>query len=254
VPVVADLAGVGENLQDHLFAVVGYRAEKRGARFLSLAALGAWAAQYAVTGRGPLANTALETGGFIRQRSGDTRPTLQFHFCPYGLESPNTDEPRDAVTGRRFSILPSLIYPRSVGTVRLRSSRPEDPPAIDPRCFSEPEDLDVLVDGVKLSREIARTAPLSQYRGAELSPGDAATTDAQIRASVRQGCNTIFHPVGTCKMGVDDRAVVGPELRVRGIDGLRIVDGSIMPTIVGGNTNAPIIMIAEKAADRILAG
>jgi choline dehydrogenase len=113
--------------------------------------------------------------------------------------------------------------------------------------------METLVRGVKIAREVAHTAPLARYRGTEISPGEEAISDDAIRANIRVRANTIFHPVGTCKMGVDEHAVVDPELRVRGLHGLRVVDASIMPTIVGGNTNAPVIMIAEKAADMIRA-
>ena len=144
-----------------------------------------------------------------------------------------------------------MIYPRSVGEIRLRSADPAAQPAVDPRYLTDPADLDHLVRGLVLTREIARTAPLAGLLGAELRPGPAVTTTAGLADHVRQGVNTIFHPVGTCKMGVDDRAVVDPTLAVRGLAGLRVADASIMPRIIGGNTNAPVIMIAEKAADLI---
>jgi choline dehydrogenase-like flavoprotein len=165
--------------------------------------------------------------------------------------SPNTDEKHDPDAGSFLTMLPSLLYPESRGEVRLRSSDPLAPPVLEPRYFSEPADMALLVEGVKLSREIARVGALSRACLEEVRPGPAATSDDAIRADIRARVNTIFHPVGTCKMGTDDRAVVDPELRVRGIDGLRVVDGSIMPRIIGGNTHAPIVMIAERASDLI---
>jgi choline dehydrogenase len=149
--------------------------------------------------------------------------------------------------------MPSLIYPRSHGEIRLRSADPTAAPVIDPRYFSAREDLDLLVAGVKLSREIAATAPLAGMLGKEVFPGPDAKSDDDLRASIRKYCNTIFHPTGTCKMGTDALAVVDSELRVRGLRGLRVADASIMPTIVGGNTNAPTIMIAERCADLVQA-
>lgn len=252
IDVVHDLPGVGDNLQDHLLTVVGHEALDESARHLSMGNLALWALRYLMTGRGPLQNPPVDVGGFVPTDAGLDRPNLQFHFVPWGLDAPNTDEARDPPVGRHFSILPSLIYPKSRGSIRLRSTDVRDAPRIDPRYFSEPDDLQLLLDGVKLSREIANAAPLSGFAGKEWSPGAEVNTDDELRAQIRSRVNTIFHPVGTCKMGNDDQAVVDPDLRVRGIAGLRVVDGAIMPTIVGGNTNAPIIMIAERAAERIL--
>src|SRR5262249_8631354 len=156
---------------------------------------------------------------------------------------------RNPDAGAFLLFLPTLIYPESRGTIRLRAADPLAPPAIDPRYFSAQADLDLMVAGVKLARDIAAAKPLARLRGDEYAPGPAAKSDADIAKDIRLRCNTIFHPAGTCKMGTDERAVVDPELRVRGLTGLRVADGSIMPTVVGGNTHAPIVMIAEKAAD-----
>jgi choline dehydrogenase len=135
--------------------------------------------------------------------------------------------------------------------VRLASKDPSAPPAIDPRYFSDPADLDHLVRGVRQAREIAAAAPLASFVARESHPGPDCKSDADLRAAVRLGVNTLFHPAGSCKMGVDPMAVVDPQLRVRGIEGLRVADASIMPSIVGGNTHAPTVMIGEKAADLI---
>jgi choline dehydrogenase-like flavoprotein len=253
VPVVHDLPGVGENLQDHLLTPVQYRALADGCRRYSLLSSLGWLGRYAVTGTGPLTQPPVQTGGFVRTRAGLARPDLQFHVLPWGGFTPNFDEKRDPDSGAWLTILPTLIYPESRGTIRLRAADPTLPPAIDPRYFSAPADLDQLVAGVKLAREIAAAAPLGRFRGDEHAPGAKFQSDAELRADILMRCNTIFHPVGTCRMGGDDRAVVDATLRVRGLAGLRVADGSIMPTIVGGNTHAPIVMIAEKAADLIRA-
>jgi choline dehydrogenase len=147
-----------------------------------------------------------------------------------------------------------MLQPRSRGTITLRSADPFAPPRIQPRYFDEPTDIDPLVEGVKMARELASTRAFAWLAGPEHTPGGAVRTDAHIRAFVRQRVETVYHPCGTCKMGVDRLAVVDPELRVHGMDGLRVVDASIMPRIVNGALNAPTIMIAEKAADLIVAG
>ncbi len=254
VPVAVDLPGVGRNLQDHLFCTVTYDTPAGSTRALTRFSLVGSLTRYALARRGPLSRSPVESGGFVRTRPGLPCPDLQFHFAPYPTDEPNTDEKRATPFGRRMTILPSLIYPRSRGEICLRSSDPAMAPVIEPRYFSDPADLELLVTGVKLAREIAATEPLASHRGTEIRPGAAATTDDAIRASIRRHVNTIFHPVGTCAMGSGADAVVDAQLRVRGVDGLRVVDASIMPTIVGGNTNAPTIMIAEKAADLIRAG
>jgi len=187
----------------------------------------------------------------VRSSSAAVLPDIQFHVTPFGVMLP-TDEKTPPPYGRYASICPGLIYPRSHGEVRLHSADPTEAPEIDPRYFADPADLDHLVTGVKLAREIAATAPLAGILGREVFPGPAVASDDELRASVRATCNTIFHPTGTCKMGTDPLAVVDPQLRVHGLEGLRVVDASILPRIIGGNTNAPVIMIAEKAADLIL--
>jgi choline dehydrogenase-like flavoprotein len=251
VPVVHDLPGVGANLQDHLFTVVQIRALADGARPYSVLRSLGWLARYAVAGTGPITHPPVHTGAFVRTRPGLARPDLQFHILPWGGFTPNFDDKRDPDAGAWLTLLPTLIHPESRGTIRLRSADPHTPPAIDPRYFSAKADLDLLVAGVKLAREIAAAEPLRRFRGDEIAPGPGVKTDADIEADIRLRCNTIFHPTGTCKMGVDADAVVDPELRVRGLAGVRVADASIMPDVIGGNTHAPSVMIAEKAADLI---
>jgi choline dehydrogenase len=251
VAVVHDLPGVGQNLQDHLLAGVMWKVESSHALALSTARILGWMLRYQLTGGGPFATGPVQAGAFVKSSPAEPVPDIQFHVTPWGPPQPNTDEHRAPERGRRFTILPGLIYPRSVGELRLRSADPAAAPAVDPRYFTDPADLEHLVRGMVLTREIGRTAPLAGMLGAELRPGPDVTTTAALADYIRQTVNTIFHPVGTCKMGVDDLAVVDPELRVRGLAGLRVADAAIMPRIVGGNTNAPVIMIAEKAADLI---
>jgi choline dehydrogenase len=150
-------------------------------------------------------------------------------------------------------VLAGLIYPESRGSVTLRSADPLDRPLIDPAYLADERDMDALLAGCRLARRFAETEPLAQYIVDEAFPGKQAQTDDEMRAHIRLSGRTIYHPVGTCKMGNDELAVVDHELRVRGIDGLRVADASIMPRIVGGNTNAPAIMIGEKVSDMIKA-
>jgi choline dehydrogenase len=248
VAVVHDLPGVGANLQDHLLSPVAFAVKRKTSRhFNKLTAL-AWLGRYALFGSGPLDHPPVHTGAFVGTKKGLRRPNLQFHVVPWGRFAPNTDEPCDPESGRYITLYPSLLYPESRGEIRLQSADPFAAPTIDPRYFSEKADLELLVDGVELAREIGRAKPLADVITSERGPGPKAKTREAIAADIRQCANTIFHPVGTCKMGNDEMAVVDAELRVRGLEGLRVVDGSIMPSIVGGNTHAPIVMIAEKAA------
>ena len=245
-----ELAGVGKHLEDHLCMPVQYKAT--GVNALSRVRMVTWALRYLAGRSGPISQSPPQAGGFTKTRADSVLPDNQWHVVPFGFSPPNTDEPHDPPMGGYLTILPGLIYPKSQGEIRLATSDPATAPAIDPAYFSDPADLEHLVDGVVLAREIAATAPLAQYLGEEIVPGPAAKTRDDVRATVRTAVNTIFHPTGTCKMGTDAAAVVDPELRVKGLTGLRIADASVMPKIIGGNTNAPTIMIAEKAADLLL--
>ena len=246
-----ELPGVGKHLEDHLLDAVVFEVPKDGALSLTKGRFLMWAAQHLMSSAGPLGRPPVDAGGFVKLTPNAALPDLQFHFAPWGVALP-TDERLLMKFGRFATMLPSMIYPKSRGEIRLRSKDPAEAPAIDPRYFSDAADLETLVQGMKLSREIANTAPLTQVLGKEVAPGAGVTGDDDLRASVRKHCNTIFHPVGTCRMGNDATAVVDHELRVRGLRGLRVADASIMPRIIGGNTNAPTIMIAEKCADLAL--
>jgi choline dehydrogenase len=252
VGVVADVPGVGQNLQDHL--QVGYRCQVD--QPLSLYGMTAAEADQAVadflaTGAGPFASNFAEAGAFLRLDAAQDHPDVQVHFEPdFG-----PDRTDGSLTDRHgFAMWINVSRPKSRGEIRLRSADPFDKPAVDPRYLTDRADLDLTVDAVLACRDIG-TAPAFQAIGVrEIWPGPAARSRAEVEHFIRVMASTIWHPCGSCKMGVDDMAVLGPDLRVRGVDGLRVADASIMPTIVSANTNATCIMIGEKAADLVLAG
>lgn len=252
VAVVHDLPGVGRNLQDHLLAGVLF-ADKAGITAnVNPFNLVLWLGRHMLSRTGPLASNAAETGGFVRTSTAGPIPNLQFHFLPVGSAQVSFDDEIFMAKGNAFALLPTLLYPESRGAITLASADPAAPPAIDPAYFSDDRDMQVMLDGVRMSQAVARSKELDHCRGKALTPLCDAEDEATLRAEIRRRCNTVFHPVGTCKMGSDSDAVVDAALIVRGLAGLRVVDASVMPTIVGGNTNAPTIMIAERAADLIL--
>ena len=241
--------GVGRNLQDHLFAFVV--TESASTDTLDDAGGLGDLAKYFLLKRGVLTTNVAESGGFVRtERAGDV-PDLQFHFAPAYFMNHSFDNPED---GHGFSVGVTQLRPGSRGRISLRSSDPRDEPRIDPNYLDADEDIETLVEGLRAARRIVRKAPFDDARGEEIWPGEDAESDAELEAHVRETAHTVYHPVGTCKMGDDDSAVVDDRLRVHGVEGLRVVDASVMPTLVGGNTNAPTMMIAEKAADLIQAG
>jgi choline dehydrogenase-like flavoprotein len=188
-----------------------------------------------------------EAGGFIKSRPEETLPDLQLHFVIGKL----IDHGRKTVLGHGYSCHVCLLRPNSRGNIQLASADPMAAPLIDPNFLAERDDAERLVRGFKVMRRILQQPALAACRGAELPASALAQTDAQIEQFIRDHADTIYHPVGTCRMGPGADAVVDAQLRVRGVAGLRVVDASIMPSIVAGNTNAPVIMIAEKAADMI---
>jgi choline dehydrogenase len=248
IPVVADLPGVGKNLQDHVMVSVGWQDKAKITGHVNPLNILGWLARHWRTKDGPMASNTAESGGFVRTDAGLKHPDLQFHFLPVGSAQTNFDEKPFAPAGRAFIVLPTLLYPKSRGEIRLSSSDPSRPPLVDPRYFSDGDDMRLLARGVRMAQQIGRAKLLDASRGKPITPLAEVADDATLTTEVRRRSSTIFHPVGTCKMGHDAMAVVDASLKVRGVEGLRVVDASIMPTIVGGNTNAPTIMIAEKAA------
>ena len=254
IAVLCDLPGVGENLQDHQDVMLCYSSPHHTLYGLSWRALPWMLAspfKYLFQRKGPWTTNTVESGGFVRSRPGLEQPDLQIILGPEYMNQ-NRSIPR----GHGFSIHVSLLQPKSRGRLTLASADPSDKPRLQANFLSDPggEDLEGLVRGVRLVRRLVQAPAMAGYRGEEVSPGAAVETDDDIRRFVRSTLGTTFHPAGTCKMGRDRLSVVDPQLRVHGVKGLRVADASVMPTVVSGNTNAPVIMIAEKAADMILAG
>ncbi len=252
IPLCHALPAVGKNLQDHISARVEFDSPSLVPYGLSprTMPLMAWSVlRYALSRRGFWTSNLIEAGGFLRTDPAASRPDIQIGFVP-GQRGRNG---RLFGWGHGFSATATLLRPRSRGEVTLNSATPSDRPRIDPCFFAEPEDLDTLVRGFEVARRLLYAPAFDPYRGAERMPGPEIDGRAALSDWVRTNAHTIFHPVGTCRMGADADSVVDPQLRVRGIERLRVVDASVMPRITGGNTNAPTIMIAEKAADMIKA-
>jgi choline dehydrogenase-like flavoprotein len=246
------LPGVGQNLQDHPDFVFGFISDAPyfvGVTWGAIGRLFKGIAQYRRERRGPMTSNVAECGGFLKTRPDLDVPDIQLHFCMAMID----DHGRKPRWGAGFSCHVCVLRPKSRGHVGLASADPLVPPEIDPNFFDEESDVETLVAGFKLTRRLLDTPALRSLQKRDLFTADVKT-DEDIRNILRARVDTVYHPVGTCKMGVNDpRAVVDPKLRVHGLDGLRVVDASIMPTLIGGNTNAPTIMIGEKAADMIKA-
>src|SRR3954451_18124184 len=246
VDVVHDLPGVGGGLQDHPLVPVIWNV--RSGKSLFRAESPSGYAKWFGARRGPLTSNLAEAGLFTRSEPDLPAPDLQFHFLPVKYwRQAEVDPDVDA-----FTAAVVLVRVHSRGSVRLRSADPTWAPAIDAGYLTDERDLEALVTGVEKAREIASVGPLAAVLTDEWSPGGTVRGRDGLRASVRDTLESLYHPVSSCRMGTDDRAVVDPEMRVRGIEGLRVVDASVMPTLVRGNTNAPTIRLAERAADLIL--
>ena len=253
VEVVHDLAGVGANLHDHV-DVVQVVDTPQLTELFGLSFTGAINAikgifEWRRARSGMLTTNFAEAGGFIKSGADEPLPDLQLHFVIGKL----IDHGRKPTFGHGYSCHVCLLRPKSRGSLRLASSDPMAAPLIDPNFLAERDDVERLVRGFKIMRNILSQPALAGYRGRELPASGSARTDAQIEQFIRGHADTIYHPVGTCRMGAGAMDVVDTQLRVHGVHGLRVVDASIMPSIVGGNTNAPVIAIAEKAADLIRA-
>ncbi len=244
VDVVHDLPGVGAGLQDHPALPVIVRAA--GSSLMDAETLPQLAAYY-LRRRGMLTSNVGEGGAFFRSRPDLPDVDLQFHFAPAKFWAQNLYE----LDEHAMTIGVTLVRVASRGSIRLRSADPTWAPAIDGGYLAEDEDVEAMVAGTKLARAVLADAAFGAVAGPEVLPGPEVRTDDQLRDAVRAGIETLYHPVSSCRMGTDDLAVVDTELRVHGVDGLRVVDASVMPTLVRGNTNAPTIMIAERAADLI---
>jgi choline dehydrogenase len=252
IAVMAENPGVGSNLSDHPIVTAMWSApktrslwEKAGPRNL---------ARWQMMHSGPMTTNIAEAGGFSRTDPALVAPDIQWHVLPVPYVDGGLADP----ASRALSVLITLVSVGSRGKIRLRSADPRHKPSIDPSYLSDIDDLDPLVKAVGMAREIAAARPLSKELKAEVAPGPAVRSDADLRDWVRGNLSTIYHPVGTCAMGGDSRvaasklhSVVDIELRVRGVERLRVVDASVMPTVPRGNTNAPTIAIAERAADLI---
>jgi choline dehydrogenase len=243
IPAVAEAPEVGLNLSDHPTAGVSFASEEECSLkdALNEANLAQW-----MEGQGPLTSNVAESGGFVRTREDLGAPDVQFHmvaaiYFQEGLVAP-------PVHG--FTLSACVLKPRSRGLVALPSPDPTAKPFILHNYLSHPEDLRSAMEGLRMTMEIARTEPLARYAQSPFMV-PASDSDADVEAHLRGTVQTIYHPVGTCRMGSDETSVVDPELRVRGVEGLRVVDASVMPTVPRGNTNAPTIALAERAADLI---
>ncbi len=250
VSVVHELPGVGKNLQDHLNVNILQHATPKStldgkARLLPSMAV---ALQWALYRNGPGTSNVAEAGAFIISELGAASPDIQYHFIPAQV----LDHARTTLDGYGVTLHACCLRPRSRGEVRLASADPLQKAVIDPNYLAAEYDLKILIDGIRRGRDILAAPAFKPWLGAERIPGAAVQSNTDLEAFIRATAETEYHPVGTCKMGSDPMAVVDEQLRVRGLDGLRVIDASIMPTVVSGNTNAPTIMIAEKGAAMML--
>ncbi len=252
IAVRKDLPGVGKNLQDHLDFILAWKSNDTSLFGLGLAGmvnLMKGILGWRKDGCGLLSSPVAEGGAFFKSEPSVENPDLQLHFC-IGIVD---NHGRKLHPGYGFSCHVCVLRPHSRGEVGLMDANPFSPPRIDPQFLSDERDTSLMLKGVRKMRQILEAPALAKYRKKEVYTA-GVTSDQDLLKHIRSRADTIYHPVGTCKMGTDAMAVVDPQLRVHGVDDLRVVDASVMPTLIGGNTNAPTIMIAEKAADMIRRG
>ena len=251
IAVHAALPGVGGNYHDHPALALTLEMSDSTSYGLSWRALprNAWSAvQYLLARSGQLASNVFESTAFIRSGAAVDRPDLQIAFQPARRNPDAFPLPK----GHGFAMSVVNLYPKSRGRIRLASADVRDAPRVDAQLLVDPADAAPMIEGLRLVRRLAQARAFARYNAREVQPGPTAQSDADLLAYLRRAAGTAHHPVGTCRMGADDEAVVDPQLRVRGVSSLRVVDASIFPSIVGGNTNAPVVMVAERAADLIL--
>ena len=250
IETLVDLAGVGQNLHDHLATHVKLRSRVPNSMFKYFGPVqGALAvARYLAFRKGPLADPGMEAVAFVKSDPRLADPDLKFHF----LMALYRNNGRELIPEHGFGVHINAVKPRSTGRLRVASADPASPPQIDQNYLADPRDLDVMRAGIRIAREVFRQRAFDPYRGEELDPGAGVQRDSDLDAYVREKSEADYHSVGTCKMGRDALAVVDERLRVHGTEALRVVDASVMPRIVSGNTNMATIMLAEKGSDLIL--
>ena len=249
---VHELPGVGQNLQDHLDFIMGYKSKDTdnfGIGVRGSLKLIAEMLKWRKHGNSMIASTITECGSFFKTDPNLDRPDVQTHFVISIVD----DHARKLHLGYGYSCHVCVLRPYSRGEVFLKSADPLAAPGIDPRYLSDERDLQTLIRGAKMTRAMLEAPAMAKYKHKELFGVSDDTTDSEWEQHIRNRSDTVYHPVGTCKMGHDEMAVVDSNLRVHGMQGLRVVDASIMPALVSGNTNAPTIMIAEKAVDKVKA-
>ena len=245
------LPGVGANLHDHPSAPVMMETDNTDSYGLSWRALPRgvlYLFEYLLFRRGALASNLFESAAFLRTQGGLDRPDVQFVFQPARKMLDGFPIP----VGHGYVLNPICLYPKSRGRISLASPDPHAPPVIDTNLFADPEDFQPLIRGIRIARKVFASPPFVRYRAVETGPGPALQSDDELIEYIRKICYPINHQVSTCRMGVDEQAVLDPELKVHGIVGLRVADASVFPVIIGGNTNAAVVMVAEKTADMIL--
>lgn len=260
IPLVHELCGVGKNLQDHVDALVVTKHDN--SKLLAYRPKAAWHFLKSCKDyfpnlfggnkkrKGILSSVVADSGGFIKSMSELSRPDLQLHFIPAAMD--NHGRNHAMLLNYGISLHVCLLRPKSRGSVTLYDNSPSSEPKIHLNMLSEVDDQKTMISAVKIARNILRQSPLGKHNTTEIFPGGNVVEDDEILAFLKEKANTIYHPVGTCKMGNDDMAVVDAQLKVHGLQNLRVIDASIMPTLISGNTNAPTIMIAAKTADDIL--